>query len=67
MDTETVLEIIKIIDTRLIKVKECQLVINVADDIAYFEGVEAILISLGDHLQALIEAQVNAVENQTGE
>ena len=55
LDTKTVLEIIKMIDKRLVKVKKCQIVVDAADDIAYFNGKEDILTSLSKHLQSFIE------------
>lgn len=66
MDTQTVLDIIKMIDVRINKIKKCQLVVDEKDDKAYFKGKEDLAISLRDHLQEYIEAQVSAMETSTG-
>lgn len=70
MDTGTVLEIIKMIDTGFdnldnylhdddLEKDECR--------IEYIKGGMHQLSSLKNHLQSFIEAQVNAAENQSPE
>ena len=68
MDTGTVLEIIKMIDTRITKYN-----VEIDDDndntSMYWNlrsGRNA-LTELQNHLQSFIEAQLNAAENSTGE
>jgi len=64
MDTQTVLDIIKIIDADLnyldIQYKEGM------NDVEYYSAKSA-LTELADHLQSYIEAQLNAEELKTGE
>lgn len=73
MDTTTVLEIIKMIDSQLnIIAKEYKDVEldpdqNLPADPSYWiaVGKEIILTDLRDHLQSFIEGQLNAEENKT--
>lgn len=67
LDTDTVLEIIKMLDTRIDKIRKCQLVVDEQDDKAYFKGKEDLAIYLRDHLQDYIEGQLNALETQSPE
>lgn len=61
METGTVLTIIAILDQRIAKYDEMP---SMDDD--HFGGMRA-LEDLRDHLQNFIEAQVTAIEMQTGE
>jgi hypothetical protein len=64
MDTGTVLEIIKMIDNELERVKTSDYI----DDGSLFEeGYQTALERFNAHLQGFIEAQVNAMENQGSE
>jgi len=69
MDTATVLEIIKMIDAYSSSAyKKITTAHEKGEDAsAYDIGVFDQMSSLSDHLQGFIEAQVNAMENQTGE
>jgi len=64
MDTQTVLNIIKMIDVRLESLKAEYDEGGSADD--YFPA-KAELEGLSNDLQSFIEAQVNYAENKTGE
>lgn len=69
MNTATVLEIIKLIDYRLNQ-SEKRFKSPLDMDLAtreYFRGKVDAYDELSHHLQQLIEGQLNAVENQTGE
>ena len=68
MDTTTVLEIIKMIDTRtFVSNMECdQDVIDKATREYYRGRIEA-LEEMANHLQSFIEGQLNALENQSSE
>ena len=59
MDTTTVLEIIKMLDTRIDHYEQ----IGYLDDDQF--GAKWGLINFRDHLQSFIEGQLNAAENQT--
>ena len=61
MDTTTVLEIIKMIDTRLDQYDQ----LGCLNDDQFAAQTE--LINFSCHLQSFIEAQLNAAENQTVE
>lgn len=63
MDTQTVLTIIEMIDTRI---KGLNKLLEKAESVQWTAQV-GILTSLSNHLQSFIEAQVNAVENSTPE
>jgi len=62
MDTTTVLEIIKMIDTQ----KDTLMNDEVMFQEEYYGAMNA-LNELQGHLESFIEGQLNAVENQTGE
>ena len=61
MDTQTTLEIIKMIDAKIWNIAYPNKAYK-TDDIRI-----ATLIELKEHLQSFIEAQLNAAENQSGE
>lgn len=63
MDTETVLKIISMLDTRIEQYEQRLLVCMDDTDL----GSKLALIYFRDHLQYWIEAQVNYAENETGE
>ena len=69
MDTGTVLEIIKMIHTKRKLYKETLKTIPQynQDEVQYWHGMLDGLQDLKQHLQSLIEAQLNAAENSTGE
>jgi hypothetical protein len=75
MDTTTVLEIIKMIDSHIKVIAEEYKDVdtdpdqNIPMDPSYWitVGKEMALTDLRDHLQSFIEGQVNAIENSTGE
>lgn len=69
MDTATVLEIIKLIEYRLNQ-SEKRFKSPLDMDLAtreYFRGKVDAYDELSHHLQTLVEGQLNAAENQTGE
>jgi hypothetical protein len=63
MDTTTVLEIIKMIDTRIEGLNK---LLEKAESIEWTAQV-TILTSLSNHLDCCMTAQLNAVENSTPE
>ena len=65
MDTDTILEIIKIIDTRIEFAKAKLISQGFPASLETPKITE--LLELKDHLQECIEGQVNAMENQTVE
>ena len=75
MDTTTVLEIIKNLDSHIKAIAEEYKDVdtdpdqNVPMDPSYWitVGKEMALTDLRDHLQSYIEGQLNAAENSTGE
>ena len=75
MDTTTVLEIIKKLDSHIKVIAEEYKDVdtdpdqNTPMDPSYWitVGKEMALTDLRDHLQSFIEGQLNAAENQTGE
>lgn len=64
MDTTTVLQIIKMIDTRLKYLHEAW---HAGMTRLEYEHQARALTQLADHLQSFIEGQLNGAENQTGE
>lgn len=69
MDTQTVLEIIKMIDNKLDTIG-CTIGYieeNTFDSTEELKIQESTLISFRDHLQDYIEGKLNAAENQTVE
>ena len=77
MDTTTVLEIIKMLETRCIKAHNAWRAERIESIIAgkepdnnetqYLKGIADGLYFAQDHLQSFIEAQLNAAELQSGE
>ena len=67
MDTTTVLEIIKMIDTNLNSVQDWVIDDNDCIHPEFYSGHYSGLTSLKDELQSFIEGQLSAAENQTGE
>jgi hypothetical protein len=68
MDTGTVLEIIKMIDTRITKYNVE--IDDENDNTSMYWNLSSgrnALTELQNHLQSFIEAQLNAAENSTGE
>jgi hypothetical protein len=63
MDTETVLKIISMLDTRIEQYEQRLLVCMDDADL----GSKLALIYFRDHLQYWIKAQISYAENQTGE
>jgi hypothetical protein len=59
MDTTTVLQIIKMLETRIDHYEQLEYL----DDDQF--GAQWELINFRNHLQSFIEGQVNAMENQT--
>jgi len=68
MDTETVLEIIKMLDVRIstLNLLRGTFTKNLTIRRDNHEAHRA-LVQFRDHLQSFIEGQLNALENQTGE
>ena len=69
MDTQTVLDIIKMIDNKLDTIG-CTIGYieeNTFDSTEELKIQESTLISFRDHLQSFIEGQLNAAELQSGE
>lgn len=69
MDTATVLEIIKMIDTNVTALEDA---INTEENLLYEDKINLetridALVAFRDHLQSFIEGQLNAAENSTGE
>lgn len=62
MDTQTVLDIIKMLDNQINNLEEAE---DIWQEELHF-GVKH-LSFIRDHLQSFIEGQLNAMENQTGE
>lgn len=62
MDTQTVLEIIKMINRKLVYYAKVT-----GEDISYVERKEIGLVDLREQLQHCIESQLNAAELSTGE
>lgn len=66
MDTTTVLEIIKMLDTKIANHTIAMEEHGVSQD-SFAIGVNKGLTIARDHLQSFIEAQVNAEENKSAE
>lgn len=65
MDTATVLEIIKMIDAKLLHIARTHTAGNMTD--VEFYSSSTALCELSSHLQCYVEQQINAIENSTGE
>lgn len=63
LDTDTVLEIIRMIDVRCAQLKKMHSEGEI--DVEHFANGEYELQLLNEHLQSYIEGLVNQVENQT--
>jgi len=67
MDTGTVLEIIKMIETKLDIIQESEETTTDEEATIYLSGKYTGLNDLRVHLELFIEAQLNAFENQSPE
>lgn len=69
LDTNTVLEIIKMIKTRRKNWKEKLKTIPFynQDEVQYYNGLLDACFEFNQHLQSYIEAELNAAENQSPE